>query len=116
LKIKSDNKCDIGHLYSVEVVVMPTRLIPALSKEQQAELEDLQRHSPKPYLRERASAILKLANKQTVSDIACHGLLQKRHRETVSTWFHRYEMQGVKGLAMRNGRGRKPAFSPSTQI
>jgi transposase len=95
---------------------MPKRLIPALSKEEQADLEDLQRHSPKPYLRERASAILKLANKQTASDIACHGLLQKRHRETVTTWFHRFETQGVKGLAITSGRGRKPAFSPSAQI
>ena len=92
---------------------MPKRLIPALSKEQQAELEDLQKHSPKPYLRERASAILKLAVKHTVIDIAGHGLLQKRHRETVANWFHRYERQGVKGLMMTSGRGRKPAFSPS---
>lgn len=72
---------------------MPKRLIPALSKEQQAELVDLQKHSPKPYLRERAGAILKLAKKHTAIDIASHGLLQKRHRETVSTWLRRYEAQ-----------------------
>ncbi len=93
---------------------MPKRLIPALSQVQFAELEDLQKHSPKPYLRERASAILKLANKQTATAIAQDGLLQKRHRETVSTWFHRYEAQGVEGLAIKSGRGRTPAFSPST--
>ena len=92
---------------------MPKRLIPALSQVQLAELEDLQKHSPKPYLRERASAILKLAGKHTVTDIAGHGLLQKRHRETVSTWLHRYERHGVKGLVIKNGRGRKPSFSPS---
>ena len=95
---------------------MPKRMIPALSKGQQVELEDLQRHSPKPYLRERASAILKLANKQTATDIAQHGLLQKRHLETVSTWFRRYETQGIKGLGIASGRGRKPAFSPSACI
>lgn len=92
---------------------MPKRLIPQLSDEQKAELESLLKNSPKPYLRERASAILKLADKQTVSDIAEHGLLQKRRRATISAWFHRFEQNGVQGLMIKAGRGRKPVFSPS---
>ena len=41
---------------------MPKRLIPILSDEQVQQLADLCDHSPKPYLRERAGAILKLAH------------------------------------------------------
>ncbi|MBD0313564.1 MAG: helix-turn-helix domain-containing protein [Microcoleus sp. T3-bin5] len=92
---------------------MPQRLIPQLTDEQKAELEHLLCHSPKPYLRERASAILKLSQFQTVSEIACSGLLRKRHRETVSNWFHRFQIEGIKGLQIKAGRGRKAAFSPS---
>ena len=93
---------------------MPKRLIPQITDEQKAELEHLLCHSLKPYLRERASAILKLARAHTVSQIASSGLLRKRHRETVADWFHRFQSEGVKGLEIKQGRGRKPAFSPST--
>lgn len=92
---------------------MPKRLIPQISDEQKTELEYWLFHSTKPYLRERASAILKLAQSQTVLDIAAGGLLQKRHRETVANWFHRFQSDGIKGLEIKKGRGRKPAFSPS---
>jgi len=40
---------------------MHKRLIPILSDEQVQQLADLRNHSPKPYLRKRAGAILKLA-------------------------------------------------------
>lgn len=93
---------------------MPKRLIPQMTNEQKTELEDVLCHSTKPYLRERASAILKLAQAQTVSDIAASGLLRKRHRETVSDWFYRFQSDGIKGLEIKAGRGRKPAFFPST--
>jgi hypothetical protein len=41
---------------------MPERLIPILSDEQVQQLADLRDYSPKPYLRERAGSILKLAH------------------------------------------------------
>ena len=93
---------------------MPKRLIPKLSDEEFKQLAETLHHSPKPYLRERAGAILKLANSETASKIATSGLLRKRHPETVSRWFHRFQTAGVKGLEIKVGRGRKPAFSPST--
>jgi hypothetical protein len=113
LRIKSDKKRPIRHFTKWEVFFMPKRLIPQVTNEQKTVLEDLLHHSPKPYLRERASAILKLAQTQTASEIAASGLLRKRHRETVATWFHRFQSEGIKGLEIRAGRGRKPAFSPS---
>ena len=94
---------------------MPKKLIPILSDESFEQLNDVSKHSPKPYLRERASAILKLAAGQTVSQVAATGLLQKRYYETVSDWFHRFQNDGIKGLEIKVGRGRKPAFSPSVE-
>lgn len=91
---------------------MPKRLIPILPDDQFQELTDLSKNSPKPYLRERASAILKLAHGQTASQIAADGLLRKRYYETVSDWFYRFQNDGIEGLKMKGGTGRKPAFSP----
>ena len=94
---------------------MPKRLIPILSDLQLQQLIELRDHSPKPYLRERAGAILKLAQGLPASHIAAQGLLRPRYYETVSDWFHRFQAHGVSGLHIRSGRGRKPAFPPSTQ-
>jgi len=94
---------------------MPKRLIPILSNDDFNVLTKLRDHSPKPYLRERAAAILKLANGQTASAIASTGLLHQRYYETVSDWFHRFQSDGAAGLVIKSGRGRKPAFSPSTR-
>jgi transposase len=88
-------------------------LIPILSDEQVRQLADLRDHSPKPYLRERAAAILKLAQGLPASQIATQGLPRRRYYETVTAWFHRFEEHGFDGLHIRSGRGRKPAFSAS---
>lgn len=91
---------------------MPKRLIPILTDDQFQELTEISKNSPKPYLRERASAILKLAKGQTASAIAADGLLRQRCYETVCEWFHRFQTDGIQGLVMKGGTGRKPAFSP----
>lgn len=93
---------------------MPKILIPILSDDAHLALIRLRDRSEKPYLRERASAILKMADGQNASQIACSGLLKKRYYETVADWFHRFQTAGVEGLKIKRGRGRKPAFSPST--
>jgi hypothetical protein len=93
---------------------MPKKLIPILSAEEVAELTKTCHYSTKAYLRERASAILKLAKLQTAQQIASAGLLRPRARQTVASWFHRFQSDGIKGLEIKTGRGRKPAFSPST--
>lgn len=92
---------------------MPKRLIPILSNDLFQQLNDVAKHSTKPHLRERASAILKLAQGQTASQIATDGLLQKRYRRTVCRWFYRFQSEGIKGLENKSGTGRKPAFFPS---
>ena len=92
---------------------MPKRLIPILSDDDRLALTELRDRSEKPYLRERAGALLKLADEQTASQIASSGLLKKRYYETVSDWFHRFQSEGIEGLKIKRGRGRKSAFSPS---
>lgn len=84
----------------------------ALSKEQKAELEGTRDHHEKPYMRERAAAILKVAGGLAVREVAKNGLYKPRRRETVSAWISRYQQEGLAGLLIQSGRGRKPAFSP----
>ncbi len=69
-------------------------------------------HASKPYLRERASALLQIAAGRCASWVAKHGLLRKRQGDTVCSWLDRYEAEGTKGLQIREGRGRKPAYEP----
>jgi transposase len=84
-----------------------------LSEMQRQELERVRDHHPRPYYRERASAILKLADGMPLSRIAKSGLLRTRNAETVREWVTRYEQAGLAGLAIRGGRGRKAAFFPN---
>jgi len=83
-----------------------------LNVEQRRELVWVRDHHPKAYLRERATAILKVAAGQSGRQVALHGLLKERDPDTVYDWIHRYLAGGVEGLLIRAGRGRKPAFSP----
>jgi transposase len=83
-----------------------------LSAEQQRELEEVRDHHAKPYMRVKAAAILKVAAGQSRRQVAQHGLLKPVVEETVSHWLKRYQEQGLAGLRVQSGRGRKPAFSP----
>ena len=84
----------------------------SLSKADRAALARLRATSPKPYLRERAAALLQIADGASARHVARHGLLQPRHPDTVYRWLDRYQTDGLNGLTMRPGRGRKPAFPP----
>jgi hypothetical protein len=84
-----------------------------LTPAQRAELETLRDHAAKPYLRERAAALLKVAAGLPLTTVAQHGLLQVRAPETVGSWVARYRTGGVPALTVAPGRGRKPVFSPS---
>ncbi len=83
-----------------------------LTNEQRAELEQLRDHHPKPYVRERAAALLKVAAGQSIRQVALRGLLKRRNPETVTEWVLRYLAEGPAGLLVRSGRGRKPSFYP----
>lgn len=92
---------------------MPKPLQVKLTPEERQELEELRNTAPQAYIRERATAIIKVADKQSVRQVAKTGLLKVRKRQTLSEWIHRYQAEGIEGLKIRKGRGRKPAFFPS---
>ena len=66
------------------------------------------------YLRERATAMLKIHTGWSPHKVAHQGLLKKRDPDTVYAWLQRYRESGISGLSYRPGRGRKPAFSPKS--
>lgn len=84
-----------------------------LTPAQRDDLMALRDTGAKPYLRERAAALLKLADGQVAAQIARAGLLRPRQPDTIYRWLARYRAEGIAGLHERPGRGRKPAFSPS---
>lgn len=88
-----------------------------LSEEQRDELIDVRDHHEKPYMREKAAAVLKVAGPpggegQSARQVALHGLLRERRPNTVRDWVHTYKEEGIDGFLVEEGRGQKPAFSP----
>jgi len=77
-------------------------------------LEEAVRHHPKPYVREKAAALLKLADGQLYSFVAAYGLLRVHDPDTLHDWVDRFLTEGIGGLLVRKGGGRKPTFPPAT--
>lgn len=80
--------------------------------EARATLADVRDHDKRPYMRERAAAVLKVADGMTIREVARSGLLKPRERHTVSNWVHAFLERGLDGLGIKPGRGRKPRFFP----
>ena len=83
------------------------------AKTERSELEKIRDHHAKPYVRERAAALLKIADGMSGREVALHGLLKERCPDSIYDWVKDYRSSGVKGLVVKPGRGRKPAFPPS---
>jgi hypothetical protein len=94
-------------------VVMKRHL--SLSATERCALAHLRDHAAKAYLRERAAALLKIADGTSAAAVARTGLLKPRHPDTVCAWVDRFLADGLAGLTIRPGRGRRPAFSPSAR-
>ena len=92
---------------------MPKQRTLVLTADEQATLVQLRDHAPQPYLRERASALLKIAQGIPPAVVARSGLLRPREPDTLYEWLNRFLAEGLDGLPIRDGRGRKAAFSPS---
>lgn len=92
---------------------MPKRRYFNPTEEEILELETVRDTHEKPYMREKASALLKIAAGQSPHSVALYGLLRPRDPDAIYSWLDRYEAEGVEGLLVKDGRGRKPAFSPS---
>jgi transposase len=84
-----------------------------LTTTERVELTRLRDTAPQAYLRERAAALLKVADGMSAARVARLGLLRPRKPDTLYAWIDRFIEAGIAGLQMQPGRGRKPAFSPS---
>ena len=91
---------------------MPKRRYQTLTEAEKSELANIRDHHEKPYLREKAAALLKVAAGASPHQVALTGLLKPRSPDALYRWLDRYEAEGVEGLVVQDGRGRKPAFSP----
>jgi hypothetical protein len=69
-----------------------------LTEEQRQELLRLRDHDARPYVRERAAAILKIADGDSPHRVARSGLLKPRDPDSVYAWLDRYEAEGAAGL------------------
>jgi hypothetical protein len=83
-----------------------------LTPEERQDLLNRRDHAAKPYQRERAAALLKIADGIPAARVAREGLLRPRQPDTVYGWVKRFHAERLAGLTIRPGRGRKPAFSP----
>jgi hypothetical protein len=84
---------------------MPKRRTLKLNKEQQRELTHYRDHDPRPYVRERCAALLKVAAGQSAHAVARQGLLKARDPDTLYQWLDLYEAEGLKGLIARQQGG-----------
>jgi hypothetical protein len=82
-----------------------------LSGRARAELEHVRNHDRRPYLRETAAALLKVADGEPARHVALHGLNRRRKPETVYRWLAKYEAGGLAALVHRP-RGHR-GFPPS---
>jgi len=77
---------------------MPQRRMLALTPTQRQELLHARDHDPRPAVRERCAALLKIADGQSPYAVARHGLLRPRDPDTVYGWLDYYQDQGLPGL------------------
>jgi hypothetical protein len=80
-----------------------------LTLAQRAELVQVRDHERRPYLRERAAALLQLAEGWSMRRAARESGLRPRRPETIAVWRERYLAGGLAGLVQRPRRPRGPA-------
>jgi hypothetical protein len=79
----------------------------ALSDAERAALLHYRDHDPKPYVRERCAALLKIADGASPHAVANAGLLRRRDPDTVYAWLDRYRAEGLPGLAAHQHGGNR---------
>ena len=65
-----------------------------LTPEQHAYLVSVRDHDKRPYLRERAAALLKIESGQSAHHVALHGLLKPRDPDSVYQWLNDFIRDG----------------------
>jgi len=77
---------------------MPLRRTLELTEAQRRDLIQHRDHDPRPYVRERSAALLKIADGQSPHAVARHGLLKPRDPDTLYEWLNLYERLGLRSL------------------
>ena len=83
-----------------------------IKAEDLSELQEASRTHPKAYVRERATALLKIHSGMSQKEVAQKGLLQHRRENTVGDWVNRYLKNGIAGLIDAPRSGRRSGFFP----
>jgi hypothetical protein len=86
---------------------MAIRRTVRLKTREQRELEHYRDHEPRPYVRERCGAILKIAEGAPPHAVARQGLLKARDPDTLYGWLQVYEEEGVAGLVAHQHGGNR---------
>jgi len=86
---------------------MAARRTLELKTRQRQELAEYRDHDPRPYLRERCGALLKIAAGATAHAVARQGLLKPRDPDTLYGWLRLYEAEGVSGLVAHQHGGKR---------
>jgi hypothetical protein len=76
-----------------------------LKTREQRELEYYRDHDGRPYVRERCSAVLKVAAGEAPHAVARQGVLKPRDPDTLYGWVTAYEEEGVAGLVAHQHGG-----------
>jgi len=81
-----------------------------LTDEQRQRLSQYRDRDPRPQVRERCAALLKVADGQSPHQVAGQGLLKPRDPDTVYAWLAIYETEGLDGLLSRLHGGNRRSF------
>ena len=95
---------------------MPKLITVCLTQESQDQLEQIRDTHKCPYMRERATAILKVAEGTSGRQVALNGLLKRRKPDTIYGWVKRYQSEGIAGLkvdeSLLTGQSTRPKRKP----
>ncbi len=88
---------------------MAPRRTLTLAPTQRQELLEHRDHDPRPDVRERCAALLKIAAGKSPHQVAQHGLLKRRHPDTVYNWLNHYQHGGLQQLLEHRHGGKRYA-------
>lgn len=94
---------------------MPKRRRLVLTAVQRRQLAAHRDHDPRPYVRERCAAVLKVADGESVHVVARHGLLRPRDPDTVYGWLDLYQAGGFAGLVKHRPGGDRRGGPPGRE-
>jgi transposase len=83
---------------------------PIFTESQRQELENLYKTSPKHVVRKNCHTMLLKADGRTSKDV---GHIVGMNKVSVNSWVRRYKADGISGLMIKSGRGRKPIMDKS---